>query len=241
MLNSRKMTGQATITATAALFALAGCPSTTTPTPSYPKTTSIALQTPRCTGVTCTCRPLGASEGQDEKGIPRGLKRFELRLPRTTSAIWVEVKGKGTFYKPAEQMDAACFYVDLPPGKTRFVVHSERADADIGLQTGLKVFEYGPKDGPHWYRVFEMTCGGMNKCTRAGMEAWVGFMRALPRAILNPCGSTRIRAASATGTRPGKAHPEYVDLTVRFTLDVYEFETHQAPGSPACQGPARAR
>jgi len=236
------MTPKTTFLLLAAVFcaALAGCPSTSTsPTPSYPEKTTLPLGAPRCSGQRCTCRPLDSNENQTEQNIPPGLKRFEFRLPKTTSAIWVEVVGKGTFFKPKERVDPVCFYVDLPRGKTRFVVHSELSDPEIGLQTGLKVLEYGPKDGPHWYRVFEMSCGGLNKCTKAGMRAWVEFQRKLPRAILNPCGSTRIREVSATGTREQKIDVEYKDLTVRFALEVYEFETYKAPDSPECQGPAK--
>jgi len=214
---------------------LLACPASTTPDPSYPKQTTLAFKTPRCSATSCRCRPLDSNDNQTEEEIPTGHKRFELRLPRTTSALWVEVVGKGVYHKPAEQMAEACLYVDLPKSKTaRFVMHSERADPEIGLQTGLKVFEYGPKEGPHWYRVFEFTCGGMNRCTKTGMAAWVAFQRGLPRGIFNPCGSVKITDVSVTGTRERKTDVDYTDMTVRFAFDVYEFDTYKNPGSAEC-------
>jgi len=224
-----------------AILLLAGCPASgpTTPTPSYPPTTTLALSTPRCDGQACRCRPLDSNDGQTEEQIPAGLKRFELRLPRTTSALWVEVVGKGVFHKPADVMDETCFYVDLPPGSTRFVMHSVRTDREVGLQTGLKVLEYGPKEGPHWYRVFELACGGLNRCTKKGMAGWVAFQRRLPRGLLNPCGSVKIKGVGVSGTREQKVDVEYADMTARFTFEVYGFETYKAPDSPECQASAR--
>lgn len=214
---------------------LLACPASTTPSPSYPKQTTLAFHTPRCSASSCTCRPLDSNDGQTEEEIPPGHKRFELRLPRTTSALWLEVVGKGVYYKPAEQMAESCLYVDLPVEKTtRFVIHSERSDPEIGLQTGLKIFEYGPKEGPHWYRVFEMTCGGMNRCTKAGMSAWVAFQRRLPRGIFNPCGSVKISDVGVTGTRERKVDVDYSDMTARFALEVYKFETRKDPSSAEC-------
>ena len=67
---------------------LVGCPEATPPSPSYPPQTTLTLAgSTRCKGASCTCRPLDADEGQKEEGIPPGHKRFELRLPRSTSAI----------------------------------------------------------------------------------------------------------------------------------------------------------
>lgn len=220
---------------------LLACPSaTTTGGSSHPEKTTLALQTPRCSGQSCTCRPLDSNENQGEEQIPAGHKRFELRMPSTTSALWLEVEGHGVFHKPAEQMGETCIYVDLPAGKTaRFVMHGKRTDPDIGLQTGLKVFEYGPKDGPHWYRVFEFACGGMNRCTKKGMEAWVSFMRKLPKNLFNPCGSVKIKGVGVTGSRERKVDVDYADMSVRFAFEIYEFETYKDPASPECGNPAR--
>jgi len=221
---------------------LSGCPASTTPTtPSYPPKTTLALSAPRCSADRCSCRPLDSNDGQAEEQIPAGLKRFELRLPRTTSALWIEVAGKGVFYKRPDQLEEVCFYVDLPRGETRFVVHSVRTDREVGLQTGLKVFEYGPKEGPHWYRVFELSCGGMNRCTKKGMAAWVAFQRKLHRGLLNPCGSTKIKKVGVSGTREQKVDVEYADMTARFAFEIYDFETYKNPDSAECMGPAKAR
>lgn len=223
-----------------AALGLLGCPATPAPSPSYPPKTTLALETPRCSGGSCRCRPLDSNDNQAEEKIPAGLKRFEFRLPRTTSAIWVEVGTKGHYYKPPQRVLPECFYVDLPKGQTPVVIYSKMHDRDVGLQTGLTIFEHGTKEGPNWYRVFDYSCGGMNRCTKAGMEAWVAFMRQLPRKLFNPCGSVRIRQVSVGGTRELKTSPEYNDVTARFTLDIYDFEPYKNPASVEC-GSAKRR
>lgn len=222
-------------------LALCACPASQPASPAYAPKTTLELSTPRCKGQSCRCRALESDEEQGEEGIRPGHKRFEFRLPRTTSALWVEIQGKGQFHKAAEQMAPACFYVDLPVGATSVVMHSERVDTDVGLQTGLVVNEYGPKDGPHWYRTFEFACGGMNRCTKAGMAAWVEFQRKLPRGALNACGSTKVQNVTVTGAREHKGELEYLDMTVRFVLNVYDFETYKAPESDECRVPAESR
>lgn len=213
-----------------------GCPSSQQATPSYPPKTTLSLSEPRCPdGVTCRCRPLDSNDDQGEVEITAGQKRFEFRLPRTTSAVWVEIEGRGHYYKAAESVLPTCFYVDLPSGKHRVTVHSDNADPEVGLQTGLFINEYGPKEGANWYRTFELSCGGMNKCTKAGLESWVDAMRRLPKGHFNPCGSVKIRGVSASGSREQRQATEYKDLTVRFTLDIYEFAPDRDPASPQCQ------
>jgi hypothetical protein len=76
----------------------------------------------------------------------------------------------------------------------------------------------------------------MNRCTEKGLKAWITFMRNLPRKIFNPCGSARIRGVSASGTHDVRGQKEYEDLTLRFTLDVYDFEPYEDPSAPRCRG-----
>src|SRR5512139_1983960 len=99
---------------TLALLALllTSCPKPAAPAAAYPPTTTATLTAPRCQGGGgfCTCRSLESGEGQSEESIPPGQKRFELRLQRTTSAIWVEVEGRGVYYKPPVRLEPVCFY-----------------------------------------------------------------------------------------------------------------------------------
>jgi hypothetical protein len=221
------------------LLPLAGCPEATPPAPSYPPSTTLALaKSPRCAaGNSCTCRPLDSDEGQEEKGIPAGHKRFELRLPRSTSAIWVAVDGQGHYYKPPNKVLPSCFYLDLPLGEHSFTIRSEKKDPEVGLQTGLTIREYGHKEGPHWYRSFDFACGGMNKCTKKGLRAWIAFQRGLHKGVLNRCGSVKIKSVTASGTIKQKQDLEYEDLVLRFQLLIYKFEPYEDPDHPRCKRP----
>jgi hypothetical protein len=216
----------------------AGCPSAAThdaPLDKFPPQTTLASGSARCKGGTCECRPL-EGEGQAEEGITAGHKRFELRLPKTTSAIWVSITGKGVFYKPPEVVQPACFYVDLAPGEHTLIVHSERKDVEVGLQTGLKIYEHGTKG---WYRSLDFVCGSNEKCAKPAMDAWVGFQKSQPRGVLDACGSTMIRHVTFRGMREERALPEYTELDVHMLVKVYAFETFRAPGSPDCRAPVK--
>lgn len=214
---------------------LSACAETTPPSPSYPPTTTLSMPKSRCAdGASCTCRPLDSGEGQGEEQIPAGHKRFELRLPRSTSAIWVAVKGVGHYYKPAEKVLPSCFYLDLPVGEHQITVQSNETDPDVGLQTGLTISEYGPKDGPHWYRSFDFACGGQNRCTKKGVKAWIDFQRGLHKGVLNRCGSVKVRDVNVTGSQEMKGELEYKELTLRFTMQIYEFEPYEDPQNPRC-------
>jgi hypothetical protein len=178
---------------------------------------------------------------QSEENIPAGQKRFEFRLPKTTSKIWVSIEGKGQFYKPPEQQLETCFYIDLPQGEHRVTVHGEIGKAEIGLQTGLKIFEYGQKTELHWYRSLDYVCGGLGQCTKEVIESWIDFQRKLPRGVLDPCGSTMIRGVSYQGERKERQLPEFESLTMNLTLKIYSFETYKSPGSKDCIAPIKNR
>ena len=227
----------------ALVLLMAGCaPAVVTPAASFPPSSSMVLKASRCPSATaCTCRPLDSDEDQAEEGIPPGHKRFEFRLPRSTSAIWVAIAGKGHFYKPPEQVTPSCFYVDLTPGGHAVTVHGELTDQEVGLQMGLTVSEYGPQVGHSWYRSMDFLCGGMNKCTKAGIEAWRGFQAKQVRGVLDPCGSVMIQGVSFSGTREHHQDTEYKDLTLRFKMKIYEFDPYQSPGSPECKAPVKNR
>ena len=221
------------------LLGAAGCPAATSEAPSlrFPPETTLHSSSGRCQGRTCECRPL-EGEGQSEEGVPAGHKRFEVRLPKTTSALWVSIGDKGVFYKGPETLQPACFYVDLPPGEHALTLHSERKDVEVGLQTGLALYEYGPKVGS-WYHSLELACGGLEKCSKAVMEAAVAAQRALPRGVLDACGSTMIRGVTFKGTREERQLPEYVDLDLHLVVKIYAFETFRPPGAPDCRAPVK--
>jgi hypothetical protein len=185
---------------------------------------------------------VSGGEGQAEEGIAPGHKRFEFRLPRTPSPIWVAVEGKGVFYKPPESLAPSCFYLDLTPGEHRVNLRGEKRDPEVGLQAGLEIYEHGPKSGPYWYRVFDFVCGGnANRCTKGAAQSWVEFQRKLPRGVLDPCSSTMIRGVGVDGVREERLLTDFLDLDLAFTLKIYGFEPYRSPGSPECKAPIRNR
>jgi hypothetical protein len=80
-----------------------------------------------------------------------------------------------------------------------------------------------------------VTCGGANPCTKEGLRAWVDFQRKLPKGVLNRCGSVKIQGVEVGGTREERKGLEYKDLTVRFKMNIYDFETYQDPESLQCK------
>ena len=198
-----------------------------------------------CTAQGCGCRSLDAAAAK-ERAIPAGFKRFEFRLPRSTSALWVRVGAYGTFYKPPGQVDPTCFYLDLDPGRHEIEVHGESRDAEVRLHTGLGVYEYGEPAGaggePTWYRAAHFACGiGASPCSRDEVDAWVRFVKGLPRGVLDPCGSVMAKAADFSGVREQKGDEAYRSLTLRFFLKIYRFKPHRRSGSPQCRAPRKNR
>ena len=225
-----------------ALLALTsgGCAKTMAARAEYPPRTTLTVSSTRCQGGVCTCRPLDSDDGQQEKGIPAGHKRFEFRLPRTVSSIWVEIEGKGVYHKGGETVLPSCFYVDLKPGLHYLTVHSSNAKTRTYLQSGLTIWEYGPKERDNWYRSFHFVCGsGASACTREEMAIWSRFQAKLPRGVLDPCGSVMVRGVRYSGRREHKTTQEYLDLTVRFRLKVYDFQPYRMPMSRDCMAPLK--
>ncbi|MBW2734021.1 MAG: hypothetical protein JRH20_16660 [Deltaproteobacteria bacterium] len=220
-----------------------GCPGADTlPRPNFlPKSTMTLATSPRCSGKTCQCRPPGA---EVEANIPAGKKRFELRLPRSTSEIWIEVAGEGVYYKPAEKVDPQCVYLDLKPGQHQITLFAKGGDAEVGLQSGLTIHEYAQPKGqaPNWYRSFHFACGkGASPCTDLEVQNWTRYQRGLLRGVLDPCGSVRALATRTAGTRTRKNDEVYHDLTLVFSLKVYRFAPYRPSGSPKCKGPSKNR
>ncbi len=222
-------------------LAAGGCAKTMAARAEYPPKTTLSLApSTRCQSGACACRPLDSDDGQGEKAVPKGHKRFEFRLPRSVSSIWVEVEGRGVYYKGPDTVLPSCFYVDLKPGLHYLTVHSSNAETGKYLQTGLTIWEYGPKVRNYWYRSFHFVCGsGASACTREEMEIWSRFQGKLPRGVLDPCGSVMVRGVRYSGRREHKTALEYLDLTVRFRLKVYDFEPYRMPLSKDCMAPQK--
>lgn len=185
------------------------------------------------------CRRL--DDNAAESGIAAGLKRFEFRLPRTTSAVWVAIEGKGVFFKSYDELLPRCFALDLPSGETRVAVYAETRnvtrDEQVGLQVGLDVWEYAaPREhGPSRYHTFKYRCGlGASPCTRQELDEWLAHQRALDRGLLAPCGSVQIKQVISQGQRVEKGSQRFKDLAVSFIMKVYAFEPHRRPGDPRC-------
>lgn len=228
------------------ILGLAGCPAgkRVIPKASFAAKTTIRLATGRCKGQTCACRSLASNDTAKELGIPTGYKRFELRLPKTPSSLWVSIDHWGVYYKAPNQLAPQCFYVDLDPGRHRVTLHGENRDLEVGLQTGLTIYEYGePRDGgPGWYRSFHFACGvGASSCTKDELIDFRAAQQKLPRGVLDYCGSVMVKGVSFGGTRAQKGDTTYRDMTLRFSLQVYEFEPHWPPRSPKCKRPTKNR
>jgi hypothetical protein len=186
--------------------------------------------------VRSSCRKLG-SLGPEE-GIPSGLKRFEFRLPRTTSALWVTVGNKGTYFKSEKSPLPRCFIVDLPAGEHRITIFGESRntarDEQVGLQTALDIWEYAaPKEfGPQWYHSFKFRCGhAASDCTRQELDGWLRFQRGLDRGLHAPCGSVQVRKVATGRQRIEKGSQRFKKLAVTFVFKIYKFDPHQRPGS----------
>jgi hypothetical protein len=222
------------------LVAGSACAAPDMPPVAFASRTSIAMaNSVRCSTVRCRCRPLDSDREQEERNTPQGQKRFEFRLPRSTSAIWVDVSGHGTFYKAGSEIEPACFYLDLAaPGEHELTIHGQALDPLTGLQTGLEIYEFGPRRRS-WYRTLNFVCGGLQTCMRTDFVLWKQYQEKLPRGVLDPCGSTMVRAVRSAGTFGSRGDESYRDLTLRLKLKVYGFETHQEPRSPRCRAPVK--
>lgn len=223
----------------ALLLAVMGCAtgSVDQGTVSPPRQTRLALAAARCSAGVCRCRE--PSESIKETDIAAGHKRFEFRLSRSTSDLWLEILNKGVFYKPAIPVSGACFYVDLPsPGDYTLRLTAKDRDAETGLQVGLEIHEYSQ---PHWYQSLKLVCGGLQSCGPEELRTWHAFQRKLPRGVLDPCGSAMIRSFSHSGSRRQRGDASYQDLSLTFALKVYAFTPYRRPHSPACQSPSKNR
>jgi hypothetical protein len=210
-----------------------------------PPETSATLAGHRCAAggalgaAPCVCRNLEDPADAKELSPPAaGLKRFELRLGRTTDPTWVEIDGVGVVSKSLESADVGCFYVDLPGGQHRITYRTtlaqrvDASDAPInpGLTSRFQVYEYNPA-GPWWYASFVHLCGVQGACTPEDMRRWQQEQRSLPGGVRDVCGSSRVEQVRWSGRAPATGDP-YDTLQVSALLRVM-------PEAP--QGPPRDR
>jgi hypothetical protein len=186
--------------------------------------TRATLVGPRCASAdACVCRSEGAGEPEDHPVPP--FKRFEVQIGPIEHALWVTVDD-AVLYKSSERA-TECFYLDLLPGEHAVTVRGAR---DNGVPARVQISELSAA-GPWWYATFELDCNGV--CTPSGLRAEAARIAAYPRHLHDPCGSTKVRGFRwQTGTMPDGLHPS--EVAAELVLDVYEFATKHAPGSPRC-------
>ena len=188
----------------------------------------------RCKGGICTCRSPEHPYDQDETNLPLpGVKRFEFRMDRSIDFSWVEIEGRGVFVKSAEEMGPVCVYVDLPVGKRVQIRYHTRATVpEQGVVPKLLITEYAQTSW--WYRTAELSCGRTGiPCDRSEMKTWINLMADQPRYLHDPCGSTRLEAA--TWSSPERRMPHFESVTMEITLFVESYEPKSAPGSTECE------
>lgn len=177
------------------------------------------------------CRALGGAV--EKEAVPAGMKRFELRLARGVDAVTITIDGRRALARGAvEQPAEACAYVDLPPGKHALAWREEAKTPEVGIQPVLSIAEYGPAANA-WYRTLEIACTTSEGCLKDDMHAAFEKLRAVPRGLHDPCGSTRIEGARWQAEHSPSVKLE--DATVELTLHVYQFATSHAPGAPECR------
>jgi hypothetical protein len=202
---------------------------------------------PRCQGEACACREVdayGSTVGEttessgssaDTKPSPEGAiagKRFELRTGRGSDDVRITVEGRGTLTKPSEPINAACGYIDLPPGKHRVHVAIKGGASEGGASPKLLIYEYAARTRS-WYATFGITCGETGPCTQVDVAERMKALEAR-HGLFDPCGSTKIRELRWTSTKGPDQRVTTMDLD--FTLDVYKFEP-RFPRGGACKGP----
>jgi hypothetical protein len=209
------------------LLACGGAPPALQPVPA-PRTRA-ALVSGLCQRGACRCRDLhdhGDASAWEPTGA--GRKRYELRLGPHDNELWVLV-GDRVLYKGLERAEE-CFYLDLPPGEHRIRV---RARSEHGFGVRLAIAEMSP-EGPWWYDTFLLSCGSPGGvCDRDTLGAEVARIRAYPRQLRDPCGSTKIHGVTWQAERlADNQHPG--DLQLDFVLHTYKFVPRHRPGAAEC-------
>jgi len=188
------------------------------------KLTKGVLTGATCDGNHCTCRQ-GPEDGG--VGVPSdGRKRFEIRL-ESAYDLWVTLPNTVLYKSP--EVAAACFYVDLSPGKQPLML---RASNPNGVSFALEVHELGTKTHA-WYDTFAFRCGHPGVCSFNELDDRKKELAGVSRGLHDKCGATRIRGVGWDhGKAPDKEYPS--DLQVELQLDIYKFAPWKQPGDPTC-------
>jgi len=229
------------------VVALAACASGPSSTPTAKPAGPLVTAGTRCAGGECRCRavdnagepaePTATDKGEDPEGAPAaGQKRFELRTGRGLDPISITVDGRGTLNKSTERPEPSCGYIDLPPGQHRVVVRARAANVEAGMEPAFFVYEWSGAM-KSWYRTFAFRCGGDGMCAEGHLEDWAKTVRATPRGLFDPCGSTKVQGMKWTGQKAPRG-PTMAEVEVEFTLNVYPFEPRFPHGAPKCKGPS---
>lgn len=195
--------------------------------PPPPRYTQGLLSGPLCDGAQCTCRELDASE-DGGAGVPTdpARKRFEIRLI-SPQELWATL-GSTRLYKRANVAEA-CFYVDLPSGEIPVEL---RASDKAGASGQWAIRELGTQTRSY-YDTLMFRCGGPEVCSFDELETAKKTFSALPQRVLDPCGSTKLKAISWAHSRaPDGIHP--TDLVVSLRLDIYKFAPTKPHGDRTC-------
>ena len=195
--------------------------------PPPPKMTDAVLSGPLCAGKECKCRDLNAA-ADGGAGFPSDAahKRFEIRLT-SPQELWAQV-GTSHLYKSAERPDA-CFYIDLPAGKTPVELRSSDKDGAAG---SWAIRELGTKT-KSYYDTFVFNCGVPGVCSFEELDRNKAEYVDMKSNVHDQCGSTKIRSLSWDQSKaPDGAHP--TDVVVRLVLDVYRFAPWKVHGDGTC-------
>jgi hypothetical protein len=195
--------------------------------PTPPKVTDAVLSSPLCSGTECKCRDLNAA-ADGGAGVPTDAahKRFEIRLT-SPQELWAQV-GNNHFYKSAERADA-CFYIDLPTGKSAVELRSSSKDGAAGAWA---IRELGTKT-KSYYDTFIFNCGVPGVCSFEELDRNKTDFAAMKHNTHDVCGSTKIRDLSWDQSKaPDGEHP--TDVIVRLVLDVYRFSPWKPHGDDTC-------
>lgn len=195
--------------------------------PPPPRATQGLLSGPLCDGPRCACRDVAAAD-DGGVGVPTDAahKRFEIRLT-SPQELWATV-GTVRLYKPASPAES-CFYVDLPTGETPVELRASDPNGAAGEWT---IRELGTNT-KSFYDTFRFHCGVPGVCSLDELDAIKTASGTKPKRVLDPCGSTKVKAVTWTHSRaPDGIHP--TDLIVRLRLEVYRFAPSKPHGDSSC-------
>jgi hypothetical protein len=202
---------------------------------SWPRESSLQMASShRCQGQRCACRDASTPGDFAESNPPAaGSKRYEFRVGPSVDNVWLEIAGRGTWFKETETGGSGCVYVDLRPGdRVRISEHVEAQERTRGTALDLRISEYNPQLQV-WYDTARIECGGGgDACNREMLAEWLERVHKLPRGLWDACGSTKVEAPHWTSGETDLPHPPVI--TADLILHVYTFEPKAPPGNAEC-------